>query len=324
MARPLFARIASLTLAACLTAAAWAGDAEPSFIPVKEAALGVWAAQPFTELKKAKMVADLDATRMLAERLYGSVLSSTEISRDKLAVSQIIETGLAFQSRLTGLATASERAYADGRYSVELAVGWEQAVQIVREEIEKRGKTVTLRINSVTTTKEVRVLRSVGWGGLPGSDGWRKVVALRAAQIDAQRALTQRLGPALIEAYGKAEFGKLVSEGIAKSLAGCLAGGLYGDPTFARHGDGWVATTPLSIAKGSVVETIKSFTDSTTTKLEQTVGIKDIETFTEDGSGSDDGWKDLLKGTSTPSSAANSPAGTSVVERILGEIIIIR
>ena len=104
MARPLFARIASLTLAACLTAAAWAGDAEPSFIPVKEAALGVWAAQPFTELKKAKMVADLDATRMLAERLYGSVLSSTEISRDKLAVSQIIETGLAFQSRLTGLA----------------------------------------------------------------------------------------------------------------------------------------------------------------------------------------------------------------------------
>ncbi|GDY14933.1 hypothetical protein LBMAG53_38110 [Planctomycetota bacterium] len=290
----------------------------PTFIPFKEDAQGAWAAAPFIELKKAKMVAELDASRMLAERLYGSVLFSTEVTRDRLPITQIVEAVLSQQARLIGVTTTNECAYADGRYSIELSIGWVQAVQTVREEGEKSIKNATGELSSDAGSKEV--LRATGWAGLPGSDGWRKTVALRAAQTDAQRALAQRIGQALVEVFGKVELGALVNKGVARSLAVCLAGGRYGEPTFRRHGDGWIAVASLSVAKANVVEAVKIFTNGDVTKLE----FKDIETFTEDGSGSDDGWKDLLKGTATPSIAANSPAGTTVVERILGEIIIIR
>lgn len=127
---------------------------------------------PPAERLKAKRAAELDAYRLMLERIYGLELDSTTTVGNYVTKYDAIRT--ATEGFLRGVRPVSTRYNADGVVEVTMQITLEQAVTVIRralDQVDRDGfPQVRRQLDDVTRRTERKVLTVVGSGALDVSD----------------------------------------------------------------------------------------------------------------------------------------------------------
>ncbi len=148
-------------------------------------------------------VAELDATRLLLERIYGISLSADTSISDFALMNDRIRGEI---SRLIkGVATSEQPEYRDdGQVWVVRKVKLRQIIETVTASIKQErrlGRMITVEnLTNVEREHQDTVISVLGNGAIPGSEGMRKIQAKRAAEMDAYRKLAERVNGVQITA----------------------------------------------------------------------------------------------------------------------------
>lgn len=128
--------------------------------------------------------AELDATRIFAERIMGISLDGESTVRDLAAASDSVKGQIA--TTLRGVKTTESPTYHDdGRVEVVRAVKVRSLIESIRKISGKEGAEAT----QSATVEEIDAL---GNAAIPGSLGHSRVMAKRAAELDVYRRLAER------------------------------------------------------------------------------------------------------------------------------------
>lgn len=127
--------------------------------------------------------AEVDAARMLAERVAGISLDGETTVRDLAAANDSIRGELT--ATLRGMRTTEGPTYhEDGRVEVVREVKVQSLIQSI---IKKNGGAP-----STIQTKQVDTIDALGNSAIPGSLGHKRILAKRAAEMDVYRRLAER------------------------------------------------------------------------------------------------------------------------------------
>ncbi|MFA7158769.1 MAG: hypothetical protein WC299_05650 [Kiritimatiellia bacterium] len=157
----------------------------------------VWQAAGPQEKLKALRVAELDALRLLTERIYGFQLNSGTTVYDLMLADDELRMGIA--RTIKGVTTTESPEYLDdGIVQISRAVELRQVLETVTQTVVKKNALFGRMVTMSDVEKAEQECRNVvfdvmGNGALPGSPGMRKIRAKRAAEIDAYRKLAERL-----------------------------------------------------------------------------------------------------------------------------------
>lgn len=156
----------------------------------------IWEQAGPQEQLKALRVAEVDALRLLVERIYGVYLDSDTTVYDLVLADDEVRAGVT--RTIKGVATTEDPEYLDdGIVQVVRAVKLRQVLRTITEKVTKKkilGRMITVeRLRKVEVENRDKVIDVMGNGALPGSKGLRKIQAKRAGEIDAYRKLTERL-----------------------------------------------------------------------------------------------------------------------------------
>lgn len=144
------------------------------------------------ERLKALRVAQIDAMRLLAERVYGFRLSSGSTVQDFVLCSDNIRAAL--ETTLLGATETEDPEYTeDGIVYVVMGLNLRDVVEVITKEVKETddGHLKSIcekRIENVDTFIDV-----TGNGALPDSDGMKMIRAKRAAEMDAFRKMAERI-----------------------------------------------------------------------------------------------------------------------------------
>lgn len=143
----------------------------------------------------AVRVAELDATRLLTERVYGFQLEAGTAVYDLGLGSDRLASEL--HSRIQGVATTEDPVYKDdGTVEIVRAVKMRQIIETLTENIKQWESEHKLTIKARSTVgyeDQDTVIKVLGNGALPGSLGLLKIQAKSAAEMDAYRRLAERI-----------------------------------------------------------------------------------------------------------------------------------
>lgn len=158
----------------------------------KEPALPpIWQKATPQQRLNALRVAELDSLRLLAERVYGVQLNEDSSVRDLAKLDETVKGSL--QQVMRGVTTKEGPTYyPDGRVEVVRAVKLSKVIQAVRDSYKtSQGKEIKLS-HDVEVREESEVIDALGNAALPGSDGHKKILAKRAAEMDGYKKLAER------------------------------------------------------------------------------------------------------------------------------------
>lgn len=145
----------------------------------------IWQKVPAAQRLQMVRAAELDATRILAERIMGISLDGESTVKDLAALNETIRGQLAVA--IKGVKTTSGPTYhEDGRVEVVRAVKIKSLIETISTK-STTGKTKTT-LSTVSTE-----IDALGNAAIPGSDGHQRVRAKRAAEMDVYRRLAERL-----------------------------------------------------------------------------------------------------------------------------------
>lgn len=143
----------------------------------------IWQKVPAGQRLTYVRAAEVDALRILAERIAGISLDGETTVQDLAAANDNIRGELA--AVLRGVKTTEGPTYhEDGRVEVVRAVKVESLIQSI---IKKHGGSV-----STTYSKQVDTVDALGNSAIPGSLGHKRILAKRAAEMDVYRRLAER------------------------------------------------------------------------------------------------------------------------------------
>lgn len=182
----------ALTLA---TALSTFGAVKPKDTASAPALPPIWQAASTQERLKALRVAELDATRLLTERVFGVQLDAETTIRDFALETDEVRTSLS--QTISGVANAEDPEYLpDGRVQVVRAVKLSTVVETLRQVFQKKSGASEAKLEKIMETRKLafksELIDTVGVAALPGSDGMKKILAKRAAEVDAYRRLAER------------------------------------------------------------------------------------------------------------------------------------
>jgi len=145
----------------------------------------------------ATRAAEIDADRLLAERLYGLQVDSNTTIQD-LAASDDTIAGAVSASLVGSLSVGEPEYLADGRVQVVRAVKIQEVIETLNRVI--KGNHLADGSFANTSEKEKtdrsvtdKVIDVMGNAAIPGSEGHQKIMAKRAAEMDAYRRLAARM-----------------------------------------------------------------------------------------------------------------------------------
>lgn len=145
----------------------------------------IWQSVPTAKRLQYLRAAELDATRILAERIMGISLDGKTTVKNLAAADDTVKGVLA--ATLKGVKTVGKPTYhEDGRVEVIRAVKTRTLVESVVQKLSSKASTVVRE----TVTEEIDAL---GNAAIPGSDGHARVMAKRAAELDVYRRLSERV-----------------------------------------------------------------------------------------------------------------------------------
>ncbi len=245
----------------------------------------IWQKAGPRERLKATRAAELDADRLLAERLYGvqvdadTTVADLAMSDDRIAS--------AVQASLVGSLTVGQPEYfADGRVEVVKAVKIEQVIETLRRKTKEKlfadGRAETVSSDEITElSTKGKVLEVMGNAALLGSEGHQKVMAKRAAELDAYRRLAQRLLDIRIDATTTVRDACLESDEIIANLSQVIKGA---EAVAIRYLDDGTCEVDMQVTQSEIVRAISHSKKGRT----RTTRIEDApqdSTFTETGRG---------------------------------------
>lgn len=145
----------------------------------------IWQSVPTAKRLQYVRAAELDATRILAERIMGIAISGDTTVKDLAAASDTVKGALA--ATLKGVKTVGKPTYhEDGRVEVIRAVKTRTLLESISQKMGSSKQTISQEV----ITAEIDAL---GNAAIPGSDGHARVMAKRAAELDVYRRLAERV-----------------------------------------------------------------------------------------------------------------------------------
>ena len=281
----------------------------------------IWQKAGPRERLKATRAAELDADRLLAERIYGLQVDSETTVQDLAAGDDAIAG--AVSATLVGSITTEQPEYLpDGRVQVVRAVKIREVIDTLNRVIKGKrlddGSIVTTADNT-KTNREVKdkVIDVMGNAALPGSEGHQKIMAKRAAEMDAYRRLAGRMMGVKINGTTTVRDFALEHDEILASLSQVLKAA---SPTGIKYNksDGSCEVT-MEIKTQDIIRTTRRFLKGTTTKTEIKDEVQE-KTFSETGMGA---MRDVAK--SDAPSGGSTTGGKSdpffETEIILKEVV---
>ncbi len=232
------------------------------------------------ERLKALRVAQLDAFRALAERVYGLQLESGSTVYNYMLQSDVIKGKM--ETLLKGATEMSSPEYTDyGMVMVTYGVKLRSVIDAVKTEKNLNKTTTTYTID----TPE-KVIEALGCGALPGSKGERMLHARRAAELDAYRLMAERFLGVKINSSTTVKDMCLENDKIAASVA-VLIKGLK--PVAITYGDDNTCEVKMQLKVRETVKTIetlvKIFNDGSEKKITNTDITHQDRIFTVNGHG---------------------------------------
>ena len=281
----------------------------------------IWQKAGPREQLKATRAAELDADRLLAERIYGLQVDSETTVQDLAAGDDAI-AGAVSATLVGSISTEKPEYLPDGRVQVVRAVKIREVIDTLNRVIKGKrlddGSFVTSSDNS-KTEREVKdkVIDVLGNAALPGSEGHQKIMAKRAAEMDAYRRLAGRMMGVKIDSTTTVRDFALEHDEILASLSQVLKAA---KPTGIKYNksNGSCEVT-MEIKTQDIIRTLKKKVIGNTTKTE----IKDEileKTFSETGMGA---MRDVAQGDAP--SGGSTAGGKSdpffETEMILKEVV---
>ena len=246
----------------------------------------IWQKAGPREQLKATRAAELDADRLLAERIYGLQVDSETTVQDLAAGDDAIAG--AVSATLVGSITTEKPEYLpDGRVQVVRAVKIREVINTLNTAIKgkvlKDGSVQALSNKSKTNT-EVKdsVIDVMGNAALPGSEGHQKIMAKRAAELDTYRRLAARMLGIQINGNTTVRDMALENDELVAGLSHVLKGAAPTGIKFNKD-DGSCEVT-MAIKTADVLRTTKRFVkgEKVTTTIKDSIEEK---TFSETGRG---------------------------------------
>jgi hypothetical protein len=181
--------------AACLAPLPLLSAPRPKIVNAPAVALPpIWKNISPSERLSLTRAAEIDATRLLAERIAGVQIDGSTTVRDLSETDDRVRAEL--QTFITGVKTSEGPTYTeDGRVEVVRQVNIEQLINRIEERYSRRdgGSTSSSFSNTLSEKRKV-VFDALGSAAIRGSEGQRRLMAKRAAEVDAYRRLAERAG----------------------------------------------------------------------------------------------------------------------------------
>ena len=266
-----------------------AGSIQAAVRSTEEASSGaplpaIWEQAGPRERLKAVRAAELDGNRLLIERIFGIQVDSDTTVYD-LAL-QSDEVSGAVSASLAGVVTIGEpEFFDDGRVELVRAVRIQDVIERLNTVI-KHTKLSSGDIKITTNTKRTQETREKnidvqGNAALPGSKGQEKVLAKRAAEIDAYRKLAERIMGVEIDSETTVRDLATESDEIQAALAALIKGAA---PTAIKYQSDGTCEVTLEIKYEDVIRTTKRHMRNGREKVSVKDSVK-TRVFSETGIG---------------------------------------
>jgi hypothetical protein len=278
----------------------------------------IWVKAGPRERLKATRAAELDADRLLAERIYGLHIDSETTVKDLAETDDAIAG--AVSATLVGSITTEPAEYLeDGRVQVVRAVKIREVIDTLNRVI--KGKK--LDNGSVATISDVvktdrktndKIIDVMGNAAIKGSEGHQKIMAKRAAEMDAYRRLAGRMMGVKIDGTTTIRDFALENDEILASLSQVLKAAT---PTAIKYNksDGSCEVT-MEIKTQDIVRVTRRFVKGNTTKTQIKDEIEE-KTFSETGMGA---MRDIAQG-DAPSGGSSPDEAFEETEMILKQVV---
>ncbi len=273
----------------------------------------IWQKAGPRERLKATRAAEIDADRLLAERIYGLQIDAETTVADLAAKEDTI--GSAVSATLVGSVTTEGPDYLpDGTVQVVRAVKIREVVNTLNTAVKGKiladGSFETLS-NKSKTNSEVKdsVIDVMGNAALPASLGHQKIMAKRAAELDAYRLLAARMLGIRITGETTVRDMALESDEMIASLSQVLKGAQTTGIKFNKD-DGSCEVT-MTIKTADVLRTTKRTVvgEKVTTTIKDEINEK---TFSETGRGA---MRDIAQGDTPAETAIDTlPANQPILD----------
>ncbi len=174
----------------------------------------IWKSVPSAKRLQYVRAAELDATRILAERIMGIALEGNTTVKDLAAADDTVKGSLA--ATLKGVKTVGKPTYHDdGRVEVIRAVKTRTLVESLVTKLGSKSSKVVQE----TITAEIDAL---GNAAIPGSDGHARVMAKRAGELDVYRRLSERVAGVQITADSTMKDFAVQNDEIKAAFSNCI------------------------------------------------------------------------------------------------------
>jgi hypothetical protein len=249
----------------------------------------IWKTVGPQERLKSLRVAELDGTRLLAERVYGVRLNADTTIHDLALRSDQIAA--AVRDVIKGVSTTEDEEYLDdGTVQVTRAVKLSQVLETIERTIKQQqteqGPVTLEDVGKVERENRDTVLEVMGNGALPNSLGLKKIQAKRAAEMDAYRKLAERLLGMEVTASSTVKDFVLESDEILGRVSALVKGARPVKIAYSLTDNSCEVTMQLKVAE--VFEVIRKYSKSAQNQQEQLLKMErehQEQTFSETGHG---------------------------------------
>lgn len=258
----------------------------------------IWQKVPAGQRLTYVRAAEVDALRILAERIAGISLDGETTVQDLAAANDNIRGEL--QAVLRGVKTTEGPTYyEDGRVEVVRAVKVQSLIQSI---IKKNGGSVS---GSITT--QVDTVDALGNSAIPGSLGHKRILAKRAAEMDVYRRLAERAAGVQVDGSSTVKDFVVADDSLKASFSHALKSA---EITSIAFNDDGTATVEATLKVGPLVRTIVKHkaANGTVVKVEESTEQMSI-TETGNGAAAEEGG-----------SAAPAPV-TQEVDTIISSVL---
>jgi hypothetical protein len=245
----------------------------------------IWEQAGPRERLKAVRAAEIDGNRLLLERIFGLQIDSDTTVGD-LAMADDEINGFV-QRSIKGAVTEGEPVFHDdGRVELTRTV----KIREIIEKVKSRSNTEQYADGSQRSTSSSKVERGpqdrlvsvMGNAALPKSRGQDRLMAKRAAEMDAYRKLAERMMGVQVTSDSTVRDMCVESDEVTANVAQALVAGAK--PTDIKYVDDGTCEVTMQVEVETVLRTIKQRSGSggSSTRIKDTV---DTTTFTETGFG---------------------------------------
>lgn len=174
------------------------GVERPEIVAASPSLPAIWQKVSTRDRMNLVRAAELDAIRLLTERINGVQIDSTTTVKDLSESDDRVSAEVS--SYISGVKTGDRpRFLEDGRVEVVKKVDLEQVIAKIEETYTRReGGPLKSSSKASVDDREV-TFEILGSAAIKGSEGHKRILAKRAAEVDAARRLAERMGALKID-----------------------------------------------------------------------------------------------------------------------------